>query len=278
MFGPLSPYIRLKCRKDYKVMQKNEMVYGYKKLNGEWLVAKTSTDCYRNCFWVPEGYVKELDYIVDYVQSDTAIGKSDGCTALHAAAKLGNKQIVQELLENGWSPTKRNAAGMTPIDVALQSNFRTLAEILRIYADCNGLLYKSIANNNHIKHEWPVEKLGKMRFQYDFQSNDVTMTLDEHNRQANFGAWSNGIPTTMRCSEAHFATMADGAPRMLAKRGDILTAVQLMPDGNYSCRQSDSLELFKNSEKQRKRRGAKISFRLDGSCRKKDDLRKSGRC
>jgi hypothetical protein len=241
LFGPASPYIRLKCRKDYMHLQKNEMIHGYKKTNRQWLVSRDDSDC----FLVPEGYVKEVDYIVDYVEGDTSMRKGDGCTALHAAAKLGNKKVVQILLENGWSPTKRNRKGLTPIDVAVESNFHTLAGILRVHNDCNGLLYAAIENGNHIKERWTRQDLPLIRLRYDFNSGGVVGTINKDTRAANFGVWSNGTPITVKVVEAHFVVEADGQPRMLAKRGDLLTTSTLCKDSQYLCRHSDSLELFK---------------------------------
>ena len=67
---------------------------------------------------VPECYLEPLDYIVNWTRSSTKVRKSDQNTALHVAAKYGNRTIVELLLKLGWSTKLKNAKGMTPGDMA----------------------------------------------------------------------------------------------------------------------------------------------------------------
>ena len=57
--------------------------------------------------------------------------KRAGWTALHYAAGLGFSSIVRPLLERGADPSRRDAEGDTPLDVAIDANHNDIADLLR---------------------------------------------------------------------------------------------------------------------------------------------------
>jgi len=57
--------------------------------------------------------------------------KRAGWTPLHYAAGMGFSALVQPLLDRGADPTRRDEAGQTPIDVAIDASHNEIADVLR---------------------------------------------------------------------------------------------------------------------------------------------------
>ena len=57
----------------------------------------------------------------------------EGNTALHLAARIGNFNAVQQLLQTAANPSIRNIAGATPFDIATANNHQDVAEIIEEY-------------------------------------------------------------------------------------------------------------------------------------------------
>ena len=57
----------------------------------------------------------------------------EGNTALHLAARVGNFNAVQQLLQTAANPSIKNIAGATPFDVASANNHQDVAEIIEEY-------------------------------------------------------------------------------------------------------------------------------------------------
>jgi len=57
--------------------------------------------------------------------------KRAGWTALHYAAGMGFRTLVQPLLDRGADPSRRDEEGKTPLDVAIDSHNHDIVEVLR---------------------------------------------------------------------------------------------------------------------------------------------------
>jgi ankyrin repeat protein len=112
-----------------------------------WTAAKFLTDQGSNVFAVARDGKTPVDIAFASKSSAGSInrdavralfgGKSisaqdtSGNTALHYAAKLGNVELIQFLLELGASRNTKNTAGESPYDIALRWSFSNAADILR---------------------------------------------------------------------------------------------------------------------------------------------------
>eukprot|EP00505_MAST-04D_sp_SCG-Rhode-Island_P002801 Stramenopile-MAST_4_protein_2801 len=135
---------------------KQERFRGFKKTSKYWVLQPDDTpdqndehvidDYPRGVYFAPVGCLKELDYVVDYVEPSTTTTPSDGCTALHVAASKGQREIVHMLLELGWSKTLKNAEGLTPIDVAKANKYHSLARSMKMHGDHDAVLYAAVSS------------------------------------------------------------------------------------------------------------------------------------
>ena len=57
----------------------------------------------------------------------------EGNTALHLAARIGNFNAVQQLLQTAANPSIKNIAGATPFDIASANNHQDVANIIEEY-------------------------------------------------------------------------------------------------------------------------------------------------
>ena len=57
----------------------------------------------------------------------------EGNTALHLAARIGNFNAVQQLLQTAANPSIKNIAGATPFDIATANNHQDVVHIIEEY-------------------------------------------------------------------------------------------------------------------------------------------------
>lgn len=58
------------------------------------------------------------------------MASSDGMTLLMASASVGNRELVEMMLENGCNPHAKNMKGDTALDIALASGFTDCARVI----------------------------------------------------------------------------------------------------------------------------------------------------
>ena len=92
----------------------------------------------------------------------------EGNTALHLAARIGNFNAVQQLLQTAANPSIKNIAGATPFDIATANNHQDVADIIEEYVIVGDeITEEDVANElkdeakEHIKaHSIPIAVLG----------------------------------------------------------------------------------------------------------------------
>ncbi len=217
---------------------KGDRFFGYKQINYLNKIYWIVSHCIKNgpakilkkqdleYMLVPECYLEPLDYIVNWTRSSTKVRKSDQNTALHIAAKYGNRTIVELLLKLGWSTKLKNAKGMTPGDMARSAKNLTLGEKIDFYGMNEKNLFDAfelVENQNMIinslRNGYAIER--------DFYTGKVALGLPP--KTIRFGPYvasdakNKGIVEKISVIEAHHVIKANNV-KILKKRGDVFDA------------------------------------------------------
>ncbi len=77
-------------------------------------------------------YRYDTPLVWDLTRAGACVNCSDdkGWTALHIAAKTGDRAAAEWLLQNGADPNARNSYGMTPLMLAVVNGHRRIVEVL----------------------------------------------------------------------------------------------------------------------------------------------------
>ena len=114
----------------------------------------------------------------------------EGNTALHLAARIGNFNAVQQLLQTAANPSIKNKAGATPYDISLASNYEEIASIIEEY---NIIDEQSNAEEDDEAYEEEDDDIlenakgNKQHYNdmYYNNNNNMMMTMEQQSHQYN---------------------------------------------------------------------------------------------
>jgi 26S proteasome non-ATPase regulatory subunit 10 len=80
---------------------------------------------------VMNGNNRALEMLLDQPGADINVATNEGRTLVHQAAKSGRTETLKLLVERGARVDVTNAAGATPLDLAIKEGRSNAAEYLR---------------------------------------------------------------------------------------------------------------------------------------------------
>lgn len=83
---------------------------------------------HKAAFW---GHIAAVEYLLDDLEIDPNAQDALGDTALHDAARFGHLELSQRLIAGGTDLGLRNAAGMTPLELAIEYGKEEVAAAIR---------------------------------------------------------------------------------------------------------------------------------------------------